>query len=233
MPLILLPNLLGPSSDPLLELPQSVFKAVSTIDGLIAENEKEGRKFLKHFQLKKKLQEMPILTLNEHTLPKELQTYLPPLLNGEIWGLISDAGLPCIADPGAHLVRLSHENKIPVQAHSGPSSLTLSLMLSGLPSQRFHFHGYISKDKEMRKNELKRWEELSKKEKATQVFIETPYRVEHALEACLNTLNDRTLLCLASHLTEPNQRVITAPLSHWKKERFTFDPLPTIFLFYA
>lgn len=226
MTLYLLPNVLGPVDDIHTFLPTSVDSALAQIDGLIAESEGEGRRYLKRFQTKKKPHEMPIALLNEHSGRGDIDFLLEPLLKGEIWGVVSDAGLPCIADPGAALVRRAQQLKIPLQLFTGPSSITMALILSGLSGQRFFFHGYIPKAPEERIEALKSWEKMKG---VTHIFIEAPYRNAHTLEACLKVLHKETLLCVAQNLTLPNQLVQTAPIGKWQVIEVGKEP--TVFLF--
>lgn len=214
--LYLLPNVLDKEAEHHLFFPISVDNAVKTINGLIAENEKEGRAYLKRFGIP--VQGFPIKVLNEHT--QDIEELLTPMKNGEIWGLISDAGLPVLADPGYLLVRRARTLGIGVSAFIGPSSLVLALMLSGLPAQRFAFHGYFPYEPE---KTIKKLEERSKEEKSTQVFIETPYRNEKVLAALLATLSDSTVLSVAWDLTMATQGVETYTIKEWKKR-----PLPSI-----
>ncbi len=232
MSLILLPNLLDTSLKGTTAFSKEVIEVLSTIDGLIAESEKEGRRYLKRFLLKKKPHEIPIALLNEHTKPDLLNFLLEPLVEGERWGVVSDGGLPCLADPGSALVFLANQLKIPVIAYPGPSSIFLGLMLSGLPAQRFCFHGYPAKDIEKRQLELCRWQEESRKENSTQIFIEAPYRNHSLFQFCLSTLSSKTQFCIATNLTSPTQMVKTQSIREWK----TFDSSqlqdnPTIFIF--
>lgn len=232
--LLLLPNLLHEDSLPSAVFPHSVNYAVETLDGLIAENEKEGRKYLKRFKIKKPLQEMPIVVLNEHTDKKDLMQFLEPIRRGERWGIISDAGLPCIADPGADLVALAHESGISVEVFVGPSSIILALMLSGFSGQHFSFHGYLDKDKEKRKIQILELERRSRNERSTQIFIETPYRNSPLLIELLNTLSNKTRLCIAWDLTGKEQGVISQEISKWKKNPLPLlDKKPALFLFAA
>jgi 16S rRNA (cytidine1402-2'-O)-methyltransferase len=227
MTLFLLPNLLGPVRDHHFFLPESVDKAVAQIDGLIAESEGEGRRYLKRFATRKKPHEMPIALLTKKF--QELDFLLEPLLKKETWGVISDCGLPCLADPGAALVMRAHQLNIPIVAFTGPSSIIQALMLSGLSGQNFFFHGYLPKQPGERSKTLRQWEKIKH---TTHLFIEAPYRNMHTFQACLETLHGNTLLCVAASLTLPDQWVRTLPLSIWKN-----DPLPglgkkpTIFLF--
>jgi len=228
MTLFLLPNVLGPIEDINHYLPQNISQAVSQIDGLIAESEGEGRRYLKRFQTKKKPHEMPIALLNEHTPKQDMGFLLEPVVAGEIWGVVSDAGLTCLADPGASLVRRAQQLKIPIEVFIGPSSITLALMLSGLSGQQFFFHGYIPKKPDERVQALKNWEKMSG---VTHVFIEAPYRNQHTLDACLKTLRKETLLCVATNLTLPDQMVHTAPVRKWKEVEI--GKRPTVFLFHG
>ncbi len=215
--LLLLPNLLGDHRHHELFLPSSVDKAVSTIDGLICESEKAGRRFLSRFTTKKPALEIPIAVYNEHTADKDIDFFLEPIRKGERWGFISDAGLPCIADPGAVLVQRAKQSGIVVQAFVGPSSLLMALMQSGLSGQRFAFQGYLKADESGRIKDIKRLEALSKAEKSTQIFIEAPYRNMHMLESLLSTLSDQTWLCVAWDLTMPQQGIVSEPVQRWKK----------------
>jgi 16S rRNA (cytidine1402-2'-O)-methyltransferase len=232
--LLLLPNLLGENQRHEVFLPQSVDKAVASLDGLIAESEKSGRRFLSRFETKKPVHAVPIALYNKNTPDADLDFLLEPIQKGERWGLISDCGLPCIADPGARLVWRARKVGIPVQAFVGPSSLFLALMLSGLSGQKFTFHGYLEKDSLQLKNTLIQLEEESKNRGITQIFMERPYRNQQVLESLLETLNDRTMLCVAWELTMPDQGVLTQTVKVWKK-----SPPPNLnkknalFLFFA
>lgn len=225
MTLILLPNLLAPLEDHTLYLPISVDTAVKRLDGLIAESESGGRRFLKRFQTKKKPHLMPIALIDE-----EVNFLLAPVLEGETWGVVADAGLPGLADPGARLVKRARQLKIPVEALVGPSSITLALIQSGLGGQQFFFHGYIPKDPKERERALISWEKIPE---ITHLFMETPYRNLHTYETCIATLKDETLFCVASNLTAPDQWIHTDKIAKWKKSE-TPPPIqkkPTLFLF--
>ncbi|MCB1111494.1 MAG: SAM-dependent methyltransferase [Chlamydiales bacterium] len=230
--LLLFPNVLGDVKHHEIFLPQSVDKAVATIDGLIAESENAGRRFLGRFETKKPAREIPIALYNEHSKDDDLDFLLEPIRNGERWGLVSDGGMPCVADPGSKLVFRAQKLGIAVQAFVGPSSIFLGLMLSGLPGQRFAFHGYISKENEQKRQQITQWEKRAKTERATQIFIEAPYRNKATLEALLETLSDNMLLCLAWDLTLPTQRVLTQTVEQWKKSPLpNIEKKPTLFLF--
>lgn len=230
--LFLLPNLLGNYRHAEVFLPASVFKAVRFIDGLIAESETEGRRYLKRFETKKPAAEVPIALFNEHTLDRDLDFLLEPVVAGECWGLISDAGLPCIADPGSKLVLRSIQRGVRVQAFVGPSSILLALMLSGLAGQKFFFHGYLDKNPAKRVSQLKHLVQQSHRESVTQIFMETPYRNSHMLESLMQILPLDAWLSVAWDLTLPTQGVMTQRVFQWKKCTLpNLDKKPAIFLF--
>lgn len=233
--LLLLPNLLGDSRHPEVFFPSSVLKAVSTIDGLIAESEGEGRRYLSRFETKKPAKEIPIALFDHKTLDSDIDFYLEPIeKNQERWGLISDAGLPCIADPGSRLVRRARQKGISVQAFVGPSSIFLALMQSGLPGQKFSFLGYLDKSSELLKKQMPSLIKNAEKEKSTQIFIEAPHRNRHTLEALLEVLPDNFYLCVAWDLTLPSQVILSQPVQHWKKSPLpNIEKKPAIFLFSA
>ena len=232
--LLLLPNLLGETKHHELFLPPSVDRAVASLDGLIAESESGGRRFLSHFKTAKPPHQIPLAVLTAHPNSEEVDFYLEPLTKGERWGLIADAGLPCIADPGAELVRRARQMGIPIQAFIGPSSILLSLMLSGLPGQHFRFCGYIARTPEQRRKELLALQKVSREEKATQIFIEAPYRNQATLDTLLEALADETWLCVAWDLTLPTQGLVSQPIANWRKiPRPAIHKKPAIFLVYS
>lgn len=229
--LLLLPNLLYKEGDHAHFFAASVDAAVSTLQGLIAESEKEARSYLKRFQFSegRTFRDIPIALFNEHV--QEVDALLEPLQRGECWGLISDAGLPILADPGSPLVRRAAQLGIHVQAFAGPSSMILALLLSGLPAQRFAFHGYLP---HAPTEALKRMETRSRTEQATQVFMETPYRNEKLFETLLQVLDERTVLSIACDLTAPSQYVETHSIKTWKKKsRPLLHKRPAVFVMNA
>lgn len=232
--LLLLPNLLGDQRYVEVFLPSSVAKAIQTLDGLIAESDTEGRRYLKRFETKKPAGEIPIALFNEHTPDNQLDFLLEPIVAGERWGLVSDAGLPCIADPGSKLVLRARQRGIAIQAFVGPSSLLLALMLSGLPGQKFFFQGYIDKEPNKRKEQIKHLINQSREEQATQILMEAPYRNRYTLDALLQTLPEDAWLCVAWDLTLPTQGVMTQRVQQWKKSSLpTLEKKPALFLFYS
>lgn len=220
MTLYLLPNLLHEDTSIDL-LPRKLEALIPTLNGIIAESEKGGRHFLRRFSI-----HLPIELLNEHT--KDISDLLQPLQKGENWGLISDAGLPCLADPGYQLVALARQKNIRIEALAGPSSILLALMLSGLPAQSFVFHGYLPREKPDLIQKLRQLE----KDPMTHLFIETPYRNQKTLETLIETLAPTTTLCIASNLTHPSQLVLTHPISNWRKQSLpNLKDIPTIYGF--
>lgn len=221
--LFLFPNLLGEHKEYTLFLPASVAPAVERLDGLIAESESGGRRFLGRFKTAKPAHNIPIALLRNSSSAEEIRYYLEPLMQGENWGLVSDAGLPCIADPGAALVRRARQLGIKIQAFTGPSAITLALMLSGLPGQRFAFCGYLPKDPQSRSREVSLLQKRSREQQSTQIFIEAPYRNEATLKTVLETLSEESWLCVAWDLTLPSQGLISQPMALWRK-----TPLPNL-----
>jgi len=226
----LLPNLLDDSLEHTSFVPKSVDAVVMTMDGLIAESEKSARAFLKRFSfvLPKSFRDVPIRLLNEHTQESELAALLLPIERGESWGLVSDCGLPCLADPGANLVLLAHKHGVKVRSYPGPSSIILALQLSGLSGQCFAFHGYPEKEK----GEMQRQVRMLEAVRGTHIFIEAPYRSLKFLEQLLGYLSDRTLLCIASDLSLPTESILTQSVADWKRQKMPdLHKHPAIFLF--
>ena len=225
MSLFLLPNVLSEEGAHDRVLPKSVDEAVASIDGLIAESRPEAYRFLRRFAFiaPKTFRDIPIQLLNEHSSDAEMDELLKPLLKGECWGLISDCGMPCLADPGSEFVLKAYQKGIVVESFAGPSSILLALVLSGLGGQRFTFHGYLPKEGELLKPALKEMQQRSLQEKSTQLFIEAPYRNEKMFTCLLQVLHDQTLLCIAADLTASSQWVSTQSIQEWKK-----GPIPQI-----
>ena len=198
-------------------LPPDVVTIAQSLDTFIVEDEKTARRFLSAIKHPTPIRELTLLTLNEHTEEKELALLLRPLMDGKNVGLMSDAGCPGIADPGANLVALSHKRNIRVAPLVGPSSILLSLMASGFNGQRFTFLGYLPSEKNARINKLKEIEKTSRQHKETQIFIETPYRNQHMLEDILSSCHAETRLCVASNISLGTESIISKPIVEWKK----------------
>ncbi|OEZ55873.1 SAM-dependent methyltransferase [Duganella sp. HH105] len=233
--LFLIPNTLGETEALSSVLPEQVQRITSQLDYFVAENAKTARAFLKlvnaNHPLAKPLQEIAISELNVNTPAAALAGLLAPLLAGQDGGLVSEAGVPAVADPGADLVRLAHQHNIPVRPLVGPSSLLLAVMASGLNGQSFAFNGYLPTDAAQRATRIKELEQRSRKEKQTQLFIETPYRNAAMLEALTAACAPGTLLCVATDLSLPSEIIRTMSASQWKSAKAPdFHKKPTVFL---
>jgi len=229
MTLFLLPNLLGDNGS-IEDLPQNTLRAASQIGALIAESEKEGRRFLKRI-FPQTFRDMPIHLLNEHTASKDVSALVDYVVKGGIWGLISDCGMPCLADPGAALVFQARRRGVQIKAFAGPSSIMLALVLSGLGGQRFTFHGYLPKEKEALGRMLKEIQRLSQRDDSVHLFIEAPYRNDKLLALLLESLEGKTLLGTASDLTLLTESVKVHTVAEWKKRGSSqLDGRPTVFL---
>lgn len=232
--LYLLPNLLIDECKASDWLPGLCFDIVPKLDGLICENEKRARVFLKLFAYPegRSFRDIPLLVLNEHTPHEEIRSELIPQIKKGTWGLVSDCGLPLLADPGSALVAAARKENIQVVALPGPSSVFLSLMLSGLPTQQFAFHGYLPREASPLAARLKELEERSKREGSTHLFIEAPYRNVKLFEVLLKELHSKTHLCVAAGLTGPDEWVKAQPIQAWKQSsQPPIHKIPTIFLF--
>ncbi|HZV99008.1 MAG TPA: SAM-dependent methyltransferase [Methylophilaceae bacterium] len=197
-------------------LPPEVVHIAQRLDTFVVENEKTARRFLSAIKTVKPVRELTLLTLNEHTTDKELPALLAPLLAGMDVGLMSEAGCPGIADPGAQLAALAHRKGIRVAPLVGPSSILLALMASGLNGQRFSFLGYLPSDKAARIQKLKEIEKASQKNRETQIFIETPYRNQHMLEDILANCHAETRLCVACNISLATESIISKPIGAWR-----------------
>jgi 16S rRNA (cytidine1402-2'-O)-methyltransferase len=215
-------------------LPPDVGLLTQTIEEFIVENEKTARHFLGLFKHPKPIRDITFKTLNEHTQDKELPALLNSLIAGKNVGLMSEAGCPGIADPGAKIAALAHQKGIRVTPLVGPSSILLSLMASGLNGQRFTFLGYIPSDKTARINQLKDIEKRSKNLNETQIFIETPYRNAHMLEDILTHCHAETRLCIASNISLQDELIKTKRIKEWKNAPLPdLHKKPTVFLLLA
>ena len=211
-------------------LPQTIKRTIDFINHYIVENEKTARKFIKQVQPEKKQPELTLFSLNKHTQTNEHLAFIKPLLEGYNVGLMSEAGCPGVADPGAVIVKLAHEKGIQVVPLVGPSSILLAIMASGMNGQSFTFNGYLPIDKSEKKQALKVIEKLSFEKNQSQLFIETPYRNNKLLEDILQTLQPNTLLCVACDITLPTEYIKTFAVSHWKKQKVDLHNRPTIFI---
>ena len=227
--LYLIPVTMG-ESDPMDVLPQTVKRTIELIDHYIVENEKTARKSIKGVLPEKKQSELVLFALNKHTDVKEHLSFIQPLLAGKNMGLMSEAGCPGVADPGAVIVKLAHEKGIQVIPLVGPSSILLAMMASGMNGQSFTFNGYLPIDKGEKKSALKNLEKLSFDKNQSQIFIETPYRNNKLLEDILQALQPSTHLCIATDITLPTEYIKTLRVADWKKTKVDLHNRPTIFI---
>jgi 16S rRNA (cytidine1402-2'-O)-methyltransferase len=227
--LYLIPVTMG-ECDPMDVLPQTVKRVVELIDYYIVENEKTARKSIKGVLPEKKQSELFLFALNKHTDAKEHLNFIEPLLAGKNMGLMSEAGCPGVADPGAVIVKLAHEKGIQVIPLVGPSSILLAMMASGMNGQSFTFNGYLPIDKGEKKSALKNFEKLSFDKNQSQIFIETPYRNNKLLEDILQALQPSTHLCIATDITLPTEYIKTLRVADWKKTKVDLHNRPTIFI---
>ncbi len=233
--LYLLPNLLAEETSRTF-LPNILDEIVPSLDGLIAESEKEGRKYLKLFPFPegKTFRDIPIKLLNEHTLKEDIDPLVDPILDGQNWGLVSDCGLPCLADPGASLVLSAKREGITIELFPGPSAVVSALMLSGLSGQSFAFQGYLPRELDKLKTKVTQLAQKSSMDQQTQLFIEAPYRSEKLFIELLKILPADTLLSIASNLTLPDQITETKSIRAWKEDSLpSIHKKPTVFLFLA
>ena len=225
----LIPCTLG-ETPPLEVLPLLVKKAIENIDHYIVEHEKSARRFIKSVASKKQQNSLHIEEINKFTKPQEIPQMLEPCFNGFDVGIISDAGCPGIADPGAAVVEQAHQKGIKVVPLVGPSSILLALMASGFNGQNFAFNGYLPIDKVERKLKIKQLEKKSIVENQSQLFIETPYRNNQMLESLVKTLQNTTGICVACDITLSTQYIRTAPVKQWKRIKVDLHKRPAIFI---
>lgn len=227
--LYLIPAPLG--DEGMAAIPAQVLETVNKLDHFLVENEKTARRYLKKLGYEHSLDDLTLYRLDKRTTDDERMEYIIPLLNGTDVGLISEAGLPCIADPGSVVVQMAHENKIRVVPLSGPSSIILGLIASGMGGQSFAFNGYLPIKNPERKAQIQSLERMSKRQ--TQIFMETPFRNNQLLQDLLSICHPNTRLCVASDITLPSQTIISQTIGEWKQKKYDFHKHPAIFLLQA
>jgi 16S rRNA (cytidine1402-2'-O)-methyltransferase len=230
--LYVVPSLLGPEGLQA-SLPEHALTVIRSLEHFVAENAKSARQFLKRVGMPVPLQQLHIDELNEHTPQAQVPALLAPLRAGHCLGLLSEAGCPAVADPGAELVAAAHREGLLVRPLVGPSSLLLGLMASGLNGQRFCFHGYLPVPREQRERVIRELESESAARGVTQLFIEAPYRNAQLLSTLLDTLRPQTRLCLATDLTQPAETIATRTVLQWRASVPAIDRRPTVFLLLA
>lgn len=230
--LYLIPTPLGTPDTPSL-LPHEAAQ-ISGLTDFVVEAEKTARAHLKHLGITTPIRELNLQTLNEHTDIKTLPELLSPLQAGRSMGIISEAGCPAVADPGANLVALAHQHGFEVRPLVGPSSLLLALMASGANGQNFAFKGYLPSEKSERIHALQALEQRSRQHNETQLFIETPYRNDALLADAVATLSPATRLCIACDLTLPTQTIISRTVGNWRKTALpVLKKRPAIFVIHS
>ena len=211
-------------------LPEYNKEIILSIRHFIVENIRSARRFLKKTDSSIDIDTLTFYELNKHTSKEDVSGYLAPLVKGESVGVISEAGCPAIADPGADVVALAQQKKYKVVPLVGPSSIIMSVMGSGFNGQSFAFHGYLPIDNQERIKKLKQLEGRIYSENQTQLFLETPYRNHKMLEDILKNCRPPTKLCVASNITCPDESIITMSVADWAKKKYDMPRVPAIFL---
>jgi len=225
--LYLIPNSINAEDRNL--LPEYIAREIADVRVFFVEEPKSARRLLKKLNAQFPLGECHFYDLNEHTLARQVGDYIKILQAGD-GAIISEAGCPCVADPGADLVLLAHHHHVDIIPLVGPCSIVMALMGSGLNGQNFAFNGYLPRDRQDRIRKIKQLEERSSKEKQTQIFMEAPYRNQNILEDILATCQDKTHLCVACDIASPHQIIKTMSMKEWKKNPLNFDKKPALFL---
>jgi 16S rRNA (cytidine1402-2'-O)-methyltransferase len=231
--LYLVPAWLSEDTPPADAVPAPVLARIRALERFVVEDAKSARRYLAACGHPKPMREIAFDELNEHTPDAAVPALLEPLLAGSDVGLLSEAGVPAVADPGAKLVAAAHARGVTVVPMIGPSSILLALMASGLDGQRFRFVGYLPADAAARKSAIAELERRSARERETQVFIETPYRNDAMLQELLATLRGETRLCVAADLTAPTEWIRSARVSGWQADAPRIGKRPAIFLMLA
>jgi len=225
--LYLIPNTLGSGADKYAT--QQLISTVSKIEHFIVEEIKSARRLLRQMGVSRPLEELDFRMLNEHTSTSEIDTVIEPLLQGLDMGLISEAGLPCVADPGSNVVAMAHEAGVKVVPLVGPSSILMALMASGFNGQQFTFNGYLPRERTDRIRKIKQLEQLAHTG-ITQIFMDAPYRNNQVLDDLLQTCRMETKLCIASNITCDNERINTRAIMDWSARKPDINKMPVMFL---
>lgn len=213
-------------------IPQQNIDIIKNIKHYIVEDVRSARRFLKKAYAEINIDELTFYTLNKHTTPQEISTYLTPIKGGNDMGLLSEAGCPAIADPGADVVYMAQTKGIKVVPLVGPSSIIMSLMASGFNGQSFAFNGYLPVEPNERAKKLKHLENRIYAEHQTQIFIETPYRNDKIVETIISSCKPTTKLCIAANITCDDEYIVTKTVKEWKGKTPNLAKKPCIFLLY-
>ena len=228
--LFLIPAYLSEES-PVEYFAPSIKEYILKTDYFFVENEKTARKVIKFFAPEKKQSELKLFLLDKYSESSDLKEAQKLMKSGQDFGLLSEAGLPCIADPGNLMVKWSHENNIKVIPINGPSSIILALISSGFNGQEFAFHGYLPIDREQKKKQILFLENQVQKSGYSQIFMETPYRNNQLLEDLIKFLNPNTKLCIAANINHPTEEFIkTQKISEWKNKKPELHKIPAVFV---
>ena len=211
-------------------LPDSIANHIQEINVFIVENVRSARRFIKKVYPEKDIDNTIFYAFGKHDKLNLEEDFLPHILNEENVGVISEAGLPCVADPGSKIVEYAHNFQIDVVPLIGPSSIFLALMASGLNGQNFVFHGYLPIDKKEREKRIKQMESNSRKENQSQIFMETPYRNHQLLEAIIKNCSKKAQLCIATDITLSSENIKTKTIEEWKNTKLDIHKKPSIFL---
>ena len=227
--LYLIPTILGKETQET-TLPSTILKSIKEIDIFIVENLRTARRHIKKIYREKDIDATTFYSYGKHDTLSLEEDFLPHILSGQNVGLLSEAGLPCIADPGSKIVEYAHNFQIDVVPFVGPSSIILALMASGMNGQNFAFTGYLPIDKSDRTRVLRYLESLTKKTGQTQIFMETPYRNHQLFDTIIKVCSNNTKLCIASDITLSSENIKTKNISEWKQEKININKKPAIFL---
>lgn len=230
--LYLIPTMLGDNA-PLEVLPISIKQVIENVNHYIVENEKSARRFIKRISPAKSQPEIHFEILNKYTDPLEVAAFLDPCIQGINIGLLSEAGAPGIADPGAEIVQMAHKKNIPVLPMVGPSSILMAMMSSGMNGQNFAFTGYLPIENDLRSRAIKSLEKLSFETGQAQIFIETPYRNNKLFQELTKKLNPSTRLCLAVDITLTTESIVTKTINEWRRIEIDLHKRPTVFIVQA
>ncbi|MBS2097705.1 SAM-dependent methyltransferase [Carboxylicivirga linearis] len=230
--LYMIPNTMGESAIEY-NLPADVIDIIKSLKYYVVENIRSARRFLKKVDKEIDIDELTFFVLDKHTKPNDIPSFLRPLHDGKNMGMLSEAGCPGVADPGADIAKLAHENKINVIPLVGPSSILMSVMASGLNGQSFAFHGYLPVKKGEAPKAIKALEDRSRKENQTQLFIEAPYRNMRMLQDIVQTCSPKTRLCIACDITLDTEYIVTKTIAQWKGKLPDINKRPAIFLILA
>jgi len=227
--LILIPTVIGENTAQD-TLPSVIFDTIKHTNIYIVENIRSARRFIKKIYAEKNIEETIFYAYGKHDSINYEQDLLLHILAGEDVGLISEAGVPSVADPGSKIVEYAHNFNITVTPLVGPSSILLALMASGMNGQNFAFNGYLPIESKERANKVKQLEKLAHTHKQTQIFMETPYRNNQLLEVILKTCRSQSKLCIASNITTDKESILTKTISEWKTIKIDINKQPSIFL---